>query len=94
MTEQSQGSEQEQEQSQEQEQEQNKAQESTHGGGSAQGQGATPANVFDFLRKSNIINMDVPLKTLFENIQTLQPDPSSSWGVVGDSGHLVIVWKG
>lgn len=90
MTEQSQGSEQEKSQGQEQ----NKAQKSTLDGGSAQGQGTSPANVLEFLRKSNIINMDMPLKTLFENIQALQPDPSSSWGVVGDSGHLVLVWKG
>jgi len=59
----------------------------------ATNQEASPANVLEFLRKSNIINMDMPLKTLFENIQTLQPDPSTGWGIVGDSGHLVLVWK-
>ena len=62
--------------------------------GSSQEKSSSPANVFEFLRKSNIINMDMPLKTLFESIETLQPDPSTGWGVVGDSGHLVLVWKG
>jgi hypothetical protein len=62
--------------------------------GGSQEKSSSPANVFEFLRKSNIINMDMPLKTLFESIETLQPDPSTGWGVVGDSGHLVLVWKG
>jgi hypothetical protein len=62
--------------------------------GGSQGKSSSPANVFEFLRKSNIINSDMPLKTLFESIEALQPDPSSGWGVVGDSGHLVLVWKG
>jgi hypothetical protein len=53
----------------------------------------SPANVLEFLRKSNIINMDMPLKTLFESVEALQPDPSTGWGVVGDSGHWVLVWK-
>lgn len=55
-------------------------------------QEASPANVLEFLRKSNIINFDIPLKTLFEQIETLQPDPSTEWGIVSDSGHLVLVW--
>jgi hypothetical protein len=62
--------------------------------GSSQEKSSSPANVFEFLRKSNIINMDMPLKTLFESVEALQPDPSAGWGVVGDSGHLVLVWKG
>jgi hypothetical protein len=56
--------------------------------------GPSSANVVEFLRKSNILNMEVPLKTLFEQLETLQPDPSSGWGVVGDSGHLFLVWVG
>jgi hypothetical protein len=62
--------------------------------GNSKEKSSSPANVFEFLRKSNIINMDMPLKTLFESVEALQPDPSAGWGVVGDSGHLVLVWKG
>jgi len=73
---------QEQEQGQEQQQEasQNAAQSST-------------PSVLDFLRKSNIINMDMPLKNLFDQMQTLQME-DSGWGLIGDSGHWVLVWKG
>jgi hypothetical protein len=54
--------------------------------------GPSLAQVFEFLRRSSILNMDAPLRTLFEQLESLQPDPSSEWGVVGDSGHLFLVW--
>ena len=49
-------------------------------------------HVFEFLRRSSILNMDAPLRTLFEQLETLQLDPSTKWGVIGDSGHLALVW--
>jgi hypothetical protein len=56
--------------------------------------GPSSANVFEFLRKSSILNMDAPLRTLFEQLETLQLDPSTKWGVIGDSGHMAILWVG
>jgi hypothetical protein len=54
----------------------------------------SPTNVLEFLRKSNIINMDVSLKTLFESVESLQSDPANGWGIISDSGHLVLIWHG
>ena len=62
--------------------------------GGSQEKSPSTAHVLEFLRNPDLINMDMPLKTLFEQVETLQPDPSTGWGVVGDSGHLVLVWKG
>lgn len=59
-----------------------------------QGGTTSPAGMLDFLRQSNIINLDMPLRSLFEGVQNLQPDPSTGWGIIGDSGHWVLVWKG
>ena len=56
--------------------------------------GPSSAQVFEFLRRSNILNMDAPLRTLFEQLETLHLDPSTKWGVIGDSGHLALVWVG
>lgn len=53
----------------------------------------SPANVLEFLRRSNILNLEIPLRTLFEQVETLQPAPSTGWGIVGDSGHVILVWK-
>lgn len=49
--------------------------------------------VLDFLRNSNLINLDMPLKSLFDQVQNIQADPSSEWGLIGDSGHWALVWQ-
>jgi hypothetical protein len=71
----------------------NEGQATNQEAGGSKEKSPSPANVLEFLRRSNIINMDMPLKTLFESVEALQPDPSTGWGVVGDSGHWVLVWK-
>lgn len=81
---------QEQEQGQEQGQEQQQG--SSQNAGQSSERSSTP-NVLDFLRKSNIINMEMPLKNLFDQMQTLQTE-ENGWGLIGDSGHWVLVWKG
>lgn len=49
--------------------------------------------VLDFLKNSNLINLDMPLKSLFDQVQHIQTDPSSEWGLIGDSGHWALVWQ-
>lgn len=49
--------------------------------------------VLSFLKDSNLINLDMPLKSLFDQVQHLQTDPSSEWGLIGDSGHWALVWQ-
>jgi len=49
--------------------------------------------VLDFLKSSQLINLDIPLKSLFEQVQHIQPEPSSDWGLIGDSGHWALVWQ-
>ena len=53
----------------------------------------TIVQVLDFLKKSNLINLDLPMKTLLEQVQSVQPDLPPEWGFIGDSGHWVLVWK-
>ncbi|HEY4388562.1 MAG TPA: hypothetical protein VGN34_29270, partial [Ktedonobacteraceae bacterium] len=62
--------------------------------GAVQGDGAFSAHTLELLRDANIINMDMPLKNLLDQIEDLQPDPSTEWGVIGDAGHMVLVWSG
>ncbi|GER86462.1 hypothetical protein KDW_06240 [Dictyobacter vulcani] len=35
--------------------------------------------VLDFLKNSNLINLDMPLKSLFDQVQNIQADPSTEW---------------
>ncbi|HTK11565.1 MAG TPA: hypothetical protein VL485_30615 [Ktedonobacteraceae bacterium] len=62
--------------------------------GTIQGDGAFSAHTLELLRDANIINMDMPLKNLLEQIEDLQLDPSTEWGVIGDAGHMMLVWSG
>jgi len=45
------------------------------------------------LKKSDLINLDLPVKALLEQVQSVQPDLPSEWGFIGDTGHWVFVWK-
>ena len=49
--------------------------------------------VLDFLKNSNLINLDMPLKSLFDQVQNIQADPSTEWGLIGDTGHWALVWQ-
>ncbi|GLV59273.1 hypothetical protein KDH_61000 [Dictyobacter sp. S3.2.2.5] len=55
--------------------------------------GNTLLQVLDFLKSSNLINLDMPLKSLFDQVQNIQTDPSTEWGLIGDSGHWALVWQ-
>jgi len=53
----------------------------------------TIVQVLDFLKKSNLVNLDLPMKSLLEQVQSVQPDLPTEWGFIGDSGHWVLIWK-
>jgi ATP-dependent 26S proteasome regulatory subunit len=53
----------------------------------------TIVQVLDFLKKSNLVNLDLPMKSLVEQVQSVQPDLPVEWGFIGDTGHWVLVWK-
>jgi hypothetical protein len=59
----------------------------------SEGKTLTLIQVLDFLKQSNLINLDIPLKSLVEQVQKVQPDPSADGGIIGDSGHWALVWK-
>jgi hypothetical protein len=54
----------------------------------------TSAATLDALRRANIINMDTPLKSIIDQLKDLQPEAATGWGVLEDSGHMVLVWSG
>ncbi len=58
----------------------------------AQEKSPSPATVLEFLKESNILSLDMSLKPLIEQFETLQPDPFTGWGIVAASGHLVLAW--
>ncbi|GCE06054.1 hypothetical protein [Dictyobacter aurantiacus] len=73
------------------------AKEETEGQGEEQQTGEETGNtllqVLNFLKNSNLINLDMPLKSLFDQAQNIQTDPSTEWGLIGDSGHWALVWQ-
>lgn len=54
----------------------------------------TSAATLDALRRAKIINMDAPLKSIIDQLKELQPETATGWGVLEDSGHMVLVWSG
>ncbi len=103
---QQQGSDQEQSEGQQQDSNQEQSDDQAQGSNQEQAEGQqqgggketgpsplTLTQVLDLLKKSNLINLDMPLKSLFEQVQNAQSGLPSDWGIIGDSGYLVLMWK-